>query len=1534
MISDLSNLIKLHNDQIISSSSEEETLNEEEEYFSDFQYIPAEISESFDILEQFQEEIINNITEEIPLSVIVIKFISKYQTIYDQFNEFLKNKENSKKNLMKIIFQLINSIISSKQLNNHNKLVELFYYYADDIHSLFKPNELIDIFINDKRSIYLLYEHNFISIDDIISIPFNAQNKTNQVLANTNSSNTNSNLRNNSNSQIRRSFSTSASIFNTNSNFNVNSNLRNSANANLKLPVTHNSNSSSLFNISSRKMSFDLSSSLRPNINSNSAASNNEANQNAESNKFEFSGSPYEEIVQLFQPEIEKVNSNFIQLFPNLFGQSDKYLKSDKKELFFKYREEFQNENPIVSAILKDDVECLQTLILDQFSENLDSITINHSIFERINFLNDKQNPPKMIEYAAFCGSVKIFKYLLLDIHGNSIASSLPPLHSYQQQQFQQREQLIKQQREQLMNLQSAGQLGLVQKQQRMQILKQQEQLKKYQAQYQQKYQEQQSQIQQQQQQQILNKIPGRLHQFACAGGCAEIIHILEQEGFFADEKRKKESIEISIEFHQNDIFDYFTSAYNFSPSIDMLMACVRSANYHCFFSLFEQFHSSIAFEVNKKGKGGQGILHIAAELGRIEFVRFLTAVDYEGEKERKNEAEKAGLGSVGININVRDSNGFSPLHLAAAGGHIEVVSYLVSFYSSREKSCGKSQAQNSPSPKMEPITSPPLSPLGTRPQTALPARGKIPEAQQTALPTPGQSLFANPALQAPRPEIKVPGQASPANPTSLPSRPEIAQPSRSLVSSAASQAQKPDAVTQGQSLVSGAALQVSNNEVAVVQAASQAAAGQSSIIDQTMQAPIQSPQISPAPILISSSKSAPVSPKLVPLPPPNLSSLKSNSIRRKLNTVSFAKADDQLSKTVSLGSLSASRQFSSTTRLNLNVKDFKGRTSAQIGYERGFTEVAKYLVMQKEFDINARDDGGHALIHLAVMNSDLDFLSFMTREAGERLNANIETKKDHKTALLIAASRGDVGTVKYLMSLKSVNKKCRDSGGQMAHHIACSSQKKEKNEMLGEKGESTNDQEREEAKRVCIDKYTKYYMKESIKASNHKAVSANSLDENECKDSASIEDTHERSCISSDSKDSASIEETIEKSCILCDDKTSANNSEEGFVASNLDVLKYLIEEQDFDVNEKDCSRQTPLHHACSVGDIRIVGYLIAVKGIDINARDKEGRTPLIAAFTSGNLPIAKFLVESSDADIGAVDNDGRNSLHLSSQKGLFENVVYIFSLQDQHKKSANRQPLFHNDRDESDTENDIENESKDPSVLDANSPDSYGRTCLHLSFEGGNVELIKFLLNRPEIDLNARDKGGRTLLHFAASFNYLFIIDFLASLGPIPRKLSCNGGSYGYDGGYGYGYGRQSSSRKKFDLKNVNAKANHDWTALHFAAAGGFVEMCQFLVSIKYVNANARDSTGMTPLHLAVQYEKIDAVKYLANVPEVYVNSQDNEGRTPLHVACSMGLVEIIKLLVSCKEIDLTKLDKKSQTAFKHLSVEKQKSLAYLFK
>jgi ankyrin repeat protein len=86
-------------------------------------------------------------------------------------------------------------------------------------------------------------------------------------------------------------------------------------------------------------------------------------------------------------------------------------------------------------------------------------------------------------------------------------------------------------------------------------------------------------------------------------------------------------------------------------------------------------------------------------------------------------------------------------------------------------------------------------------------------------------------------------------------------------------------------------------------------------------------------------------------------------------------------------------------------------------------------------------------------------------------------------------------------------------------------------------------------------------------------------------------------------------------------------------------------ILEKGADVNVRDVHQFTPLHHACSRGNMKIAMTLMD-RGVEIDTRDVNQRTPLHAACGNGHMEVAMALVDRG-ADIDARDEDQRTPLH-----------------------------------------------------------------------------------------------------------------------------------------------------------------------------------------------------------------------------------------------------------------------------------------------
>ena len=75
------------------------------------------------------------------------------------------------------------------------------------------------------------------------------------------------------------------------------------------------------------------------------------------------------------------------------------------------------------------------------------------------------------------------------------------------------------------------------------------------------------------------------------------------------------------------------------------------------------------------------------------------------------------------------------------------------------------------------------------------------------------------------------------------------------------------------------------------------------------------------------------------------------------------------------------------------------------------------------------------------------------------------------------------------------------------------------------------------------------------------------------------------------------------------------------------------------------------------------------------------------------------------------------------------------------------------------------------DPSLRDNN-----GNTPLHLAARRGYDEIVKVLLDQPNVDVNAKDGSGKTPLHLAASEGHRKICQVLLNFGADIREVSAD--------------------------------------------------------------------------------------------------------------------------------------------------------------
>lgn len=186
---------------------------------------------------------------------------------------------------------------------------------------------------------------------------------------------------------------------------------------------------------------------------------------------------------------------------------------------------------------------------------------------------------------------------------------------------------------------------------------------------------------------QQVTTIPESISIFAVAGGCYEIIHIIERSQVEFSDK----SLMTSIRFFRPEITSYLEETLNIEKTIDD--AC-QAIIYYNLRSLVD-CEDIIRQDPNKHESRGHNPLILASMNGDIDVVKYLITtfegIDVNAKENNGNTALlfssfKGHLQIVkflsslpNIDLNAKNNNKYTPLHYACRGDKIDVVKFLCS---------------------------------------------------------------------------------------------------------------------------------------------------------------------------------------------------------------------------------------------------------------------------------------------------------------------------------------------------------------------------------------------------------------------------------------------------------------------------------------------------------------------------------------------------------------------------------------------------------------------------------------------------------------------------------------------------------------------------------------------------------------------------------------------------------------------------------------------------------------------------------------
>jgi len=380
-------------------------------------------------------------------------------------------------------------------------------------------------------------------------------------------------------------------------------------------------------------------------------------------------------------------------------------------------------------------------------------------------------------------------------------------------------------------------------------------------------------------------------------------------------------------------------------------------------------------------------------------------------------------------------------------------------------------------------------------------------------------------------------------------------------------------------------------------------------------------------------------------------------------------------------------------------------------------------------------------------------------------------------------------------------------------------------------------------------------------------------------------------------------------------DDTTLLHAACENIHELQLDVFKLLIETMGGDINAQANNNDTPLHRAfhrfCPTedgGDITILTYLFSQNGVNVNIKGEYGYTLLYLACKHINtlpLDVFELLIETLGCDVNLQANNKNTPIHTALEyfrpnDGDINVLTYLIS---QKGINVNIKGLYGNTLLHMACDNvntlplEIFTVLIETMGCDVNTQDNGGNSPLHHALrlfdldDGGNITVLTYLLTQKGVNVNTNGENCNTLLHAACDNINRLQLDIFELL---IEKRGCD----------------------------VNVQDNNNDTPLHNAFRifepnwGGDVGVLTYLLSQNGVSVNIKGKYGYTLLHMAcekINTLPIEIFKLLIETLGCDVNVQDDGKNTPIHDALlhidsyNDGNITILTYLLSRKDVNV---------------------------
>ncbi|XP_048251612.1 uncharacterized protein LOC124122191 [Haliotis rufescens] len=558
--------------------------------------------------------------------------------------------------------------------------------------------------------------------------------------------------------------------------------------------------------------------------------------------------------------------------------------------------------------------------------------------------------------------------------------------------------------------------------------------------------------------------------------------------------------------------------------------------------------------------------------------------------------------------------------------------------------------------------------------------------------------------------------------------------------------------------------------------------------------------------------------------------------------------------------------------KCDLDGVDDNGDTIAHLACQGGSVHIVDHLISRKQFDINQRGQYGKTPLMIAACSGNRDVIELLLSQnwhispegfsmsetlscghVGDCLNMLLG---EASYLLHTAAETGNVELAEFLLSKGKVDIDMRDAIGRTPVMLAAAAGHRHMFEFLTKK----------QCDLSLKDKMTRgvlHYASEGGNLGIVQDVGCKDVNETDIYNQTPVS-----YCVKRGHKH---IFDTLlntggDLSVVDTDKNTLLHLASKG---GNQAIVEHLLSSGTFDINAVNRDRRTPLLVAAYSGHTDICQHLIVV-GADVHRQDNYGNDVILFAAQTGNLQLAEYVLSVKKRVHFVQDKHGKTAAMWAAERGdadmftlmskgcdlsvknVEENSILHFACTggnvDIVKSVVSQDKVCYNGR----------NTFQETPVLRAaywghkavfdllvskgcamTVKDKHGDNILHKACEGGNVEIVEYIVSHNIVDINSTGYASRTPVMMAVSGRHKAVFDLLVSKG-------CD----------------------------LTVEDSYGYNILHRACEGGNVQIVEYIVSHNIVDINSTGYGEKTSLDIAEEQdddEMFDILKQFGAVREV---------------------------------------------------------------